>query len=151
MRANLEDRHPNRIDVRVLGGKLLRKLPGEPELISVQQLWCHPPNCALPLAGNSRSTTHRFVDNRGKSKVRQACAALGIYQDVKLEESFSVVISCMVNQELTPFRSPWTMLCSWRYSNPVTTPTSYPNNQCNRAVSLPLNSRDPPDCNPCSS
>ena len=151
MRTNLEDRHPNRIDVRILGGKLLLKLSGELEVIGIQQLRRHPPNRSLALADSSGSPARRFVDNRGEPKVRQACTVLGIYQDVNLAASFSVVIDRTVNRELTPLRSPWTMPCSCRYSSPVTTPTSYSNDQCNRAVSFPLDSRDPPDYNPGSS
>ena len=77
--ANLEDRHPNRIDVRVLGGKPLLKLAGELELIGVQQLRCHPPSRALALADNISSPARRFIYNRRKPEVRQACTVLGIY------------------------------------------------------------------------
>ena len=144
MRANLEDRHPNRINVRVLGGKPLRKLSCEPEVVGVQQLRRHPPNRALALVGNSSSPTRRFIDNRGKPKVRQACTALGIYQGIDLAAPFSDVIN-PVTRELTPLRSPWTIPCSCRYSSPATMPTSYSNHQCNRAVLFPLDLRDPPD------
>ena len=40
--------------------------------------------------------------------------------------SVSSLIVQLVNQELTPLRSPCTILCSCRYSNPVTAPTSCP-------------------------
>ena len=134
--TSLEDRHPNRIDVRVLGGKLLLKLSGELKLIGVQQFRRHPPNRALALADSSSSPMRRFIDNRRKPKVRQACTAPGIYQDVNLAASFSVVIDRTVTQELTPLRSPWTMSYSCRYSNPVTAPTSYSSDQRNRGVSF---------------
>jgi len=42
----LEDCPPNRVDIRVHGGKLFPELAGKPELIEDKQLWRHPPNCA---------------------------------------------------------------------------------------------------------
>ena len=47
MRTDLKDRHPNRIDISVLRGELFLKFAGELKCFGVQQLWCHPPICAL--------------------------------------------------------------------------------------------------------
>ena len=55
--------------------------------------------------------------------------------------------SCVVNQELTPLRSPYTMLRSCRYSTPATAATSYPNDRCDRRISHSLHSKDVGDCN----
>ena len=38
------------------------------------------------------------------------------------------------NRRLTPLRSPWTISCSCRNFNPVTAPTSCPNDQCDGGV-----------------
>ena len=46
-RTDLKDRHPDRIDICVLRGKLFLKFSGEPECLGVQQLWGHPSNRAL--------------------------------------------------------------------------------------------------------
>jgi len=144
--AYLKDCHPNRIDIRVLRGKLVRELASKPEHIREKQLRRHPPSRALHFTIGGGGPTSRFINNRRKCKVRQPSAALGIYQDVDLAGSFSVVTNCTVNQELTPLRSPWTTLCSCRYSNPVTASTSCPDDQCDRRISLSLHSRDAGDC-----
>jgi len=130
MHAHLKDCHPNRIDVRFPRGKLFRKLANKSELIREKQLRRHPPCRALQFVICSGGPTSRFINNRSESKVRQASATLRIYQDVDLARPFSVVTNCVVNQELTPLRSPWAMLFSCRYSNPVTAPTSCPGDQC---------------------
>jgi len=146
--AHLKDCHPNRIDVRGLRGKLLRELASKSKTLREKQLRRHPSSRALQSAIGSGDATGRFFNNRGKPEVRQASAALRIYQDVCLAASFSIVINCAVNRELTPFKSPWTILCSCRYSNPVTAPTSCPDNQRDRKISSSLHSQAAGDCNP---
>ena len=70
MRSDLKDRHPNRIDIRVLRGKLLLKSAGEPKCLGVQQFRCHPPNRAVTFTDSGSGPVRRFIDNRGKPKVR---------------------------------------------------------------------------------
>ena len=149
MHPDLKNRHPDRIDVRVLGGKMFFKPAGELEHIGVQQFRRHPPNRALLFADSG--PVRRFIDNRGKPKVPQACVALGIYQDVDLAVSISIVSNCTLRREHTPLRSPWTILWSCKYFNPVTAPASYRNDQCTRVTSLPLHSQVSLDYNPDSS
>jgi len=129
MCAHLKDRHPNCVDICVLRGKLFSELPSKSELIREKQLWCHPPSRAPQSVIISGVLTSHFINNHGKPEVPQASAAFRIYQDVDLATSFGVVTNCIVNHELTPLRSPWTIFCPWRYSNPVTAPTSYPDDQ----------------------
>ena len=147
MCAHFKDCYPNRIDICVLRWKLFLELASESELLGEKQLRCHPPSRALRFFTDSSGPTSRFINNYGKPEVPQASATLGIYQDVDLAGLFGVVTSCVVNQELTPLRSPWTTLCSCRYSNPVTAPTSCPDDQCDREILLSLHSRDAGDYN----
>ena len=79
MCAHLEDCHPNRIDIRLLGGELFPELASKSELIREKQLRRHPPSRALQFAIGSGGPTGRFTNHRGKSEVRQASATLGIY------------------------------------------------------------------------
>ena len=148
MCAHLKDCHPNRIDVRVLRGKLFCELASKPEPIGEKQLRRHPPSRAFQSAIGSGSLTSRFINDCGKPEVRQASAALRIYQDVDLAASCSVVTNCAANQELTPFKSPWTTSRSCKYSNLATAPASCPNNQRDTITPLSLHSRDECDCNP---
>ena len=149
MCAHLKDCHPNRIDIRLLRGKLFPELASKSELIRVKQLRCHPPSRALQFAIGSGGPTSRFINNRGEPEVRQASAALRVYQDVDLAALFGVVTNCAVYQELTPLRSPWTISCLCRYCNPVTASTSCPNDQRGTIILHSLHSRDAGDCDPC--
>ena len=146
--VHLKDCHPNRIDVRVLRGKQFLELSSKSELFREQQLWRHPPDRASKCATSIGGPINRFIKNRGKSEVRQASAALRIYQDVGLVTSFSTITNYTTGQELTPLISPWRILCSCKYSNPVAAPTSCPDSQCDRSTLLSLHSRDVGDCNP---
>ena len=96
--AHLKDCHPNRIDIRVLRGKLFLEPTSKSELFGEQQLWRHPSSRALRSETGSCRTASYSIDNRGKPEVRQASAVLGIYQDVDLGEQFGVVTNCAVDQ-----------------------------------------------------
>ena len=102
MRIDLKDCHPNCIDIRVFRGELFLERASEVKHIGVQQLRCHPPNRALLSADSVSGPACRFIDNRGKPKVPQACMALGIYQDVDLALSFSGAINRTVNEGSPP-------------------------------------------------
>ena len=82
--AHLQDRHPNRIDIRDF-----REDRSEP--FAEQQLRCHPLNRVTPLTIIRAGLISHFINNRGKLEVRQASTTLGIYQDVGLAGLFGIV------------------------------------------------------------
>ena len=74
----LKNRHPNRIDIRTLGGKLFQRLSGKPKSLGVHQFRCHPPGRALQF------TASGFLNNNCQPKVRYTSVVIGVYQDVGL-------------------------------------------------------------------
>ena len=121
--THFKDHHPDRIDICALGGKLFQRRASEPKSAGVHQFWRHPPGSALYF------TASGFLHNDRQPEVRYKGAVVRVYQDVGLGVTVGLGDMFATSKVLTPLISPWTIPCSCRNSNPVTAPTSYPNNQ----------------------
>ena len=138
--TRFKNRHPSRIDIRTLGGKLFQRLSGEPKSLGVHQFRRHPPGRALQF------TASGFLNNNRQPEVRYTSTVIRVYQDVGLAAVISTGDMFAINEALTPLMSPWTILCSCRNSNPVIAPTSYPNDQFGREKRLSHCSQDTGGC-----
>ena len=98
-RTYLKDCHPDCVNIRAHGGEPFQMPVGKPELLGMQQLWCHPPGRAPYPTVVSGAPGSRFINNRGESKVRQASTTFRIDEDVSLVTVINIrIANFMINR-----------------------------------------------------